>query len=626
MKGKTQFALLAQRRFGPFFVTQMLGAFNDHLLKSALGILIAFGIAGLTTAEINRYVGLMQVLFIGPFILLSALAGQLAEKVEKSRLIRLVKLAELGIMALALIGFQQRSLPLLMTALCLMGVHATMFGPVKYSILPQQLHEDELVGGNGLIESSTSIIILIGAMIGTSLAAHGGSIAWVGVLGVVFAALGYLAARAVPAASATAPELRINWNPFSEIWRNLSYMRGNRTVYLSVFGISWYWFYGALFLAQLPNFTKVVLGGNEQSVALLLLVFSVGVGIGSLLCERLSGHKVELGLVPLGSIGMTLFGIDLYFAAPVEAGVRGLRVGQFILEARNQHVLFDLAMIGVFAGFYIVPLYALVQSRSAPSHRARIIAGNNILNAVFGIVSAIFAFGLLKAGLTLPQVFLVAAFLNAAVALFIYSLVPEFLMRFLVWLLINLLYRIDARGIDNVPEEGAAIIACNHVSYVDALIVGGTIRRPVRFVVYHKIFRIPVLNFIFRTAKAIPIAPAKEDEKLLHEAYERIDAALKEGELIGIFPEGGLTPDGDMKPFKPGIENILARTPVPVVPAALKNLWESMWSRRDSRLGRARLPRRFRARIGLVFDAPIPPSLTAAELETRVRGLRGGEA
>jgi 1-acyl-sn-glycerol-3-phosphate acyltransferase len=529
-------------------------------------------------------------------------------------------------MVLALVGFQQRSLPLLMTALCLMGVHATMFGPVKYSILPQQLHADELIGGNGLIESSTSIIILIGAMIGTSLAAHSGSIEWIGVVGVVFAALGYLAARAVPAAPATAPELKINWNPLSEIWRNLNYMHGNRTVYLSVLGISWYWFYGALFLAQLPNFTKVVLGGNEQSVALLLLVFSVGVGIGSLLCERLSGHKVELGLVPLGSIGMTLFGIDLYFAAPVEAAVRGLRVGQFVLEARNQHVLFDLAMIGVFAGFYIVPLYALVQSRSAPSHRARIIAGNNILNAVFGIVSAIFAFVLLKAGLTLPQVFLVAALLNAAVALFIYSLVPEFLMRFLVWLLINLLYRIDARGIDNVPEEGAAIIACNHVSYVDALIVGGTIRRPVRFVVYHKIFKVPVLNFIFRTAKAIPIAPAKEDEKLLHEAYERIDAALKEGELIGIFPEGGLTSDGGIKPFKSGIENILARTPVPVVPAALQNLWGSMWSRRDSRLGRARLPRRFRARIGLVFDPPVPPSLTAAELETRVRGLRGGEA
>ncbi len=627
MKGNSQFALLGQRRFGPFFLTQMFGAFNDHLLKSSMGILVTFGMASLTATQINHYVGLMAVLFSGPFVLLSALAGQLAEKIEKSRLIRLIKLFEIGIMVIAVAGFQQRSLPLLMTALCLMGIHATLFGPVKYSILPQQLHADELIGGNGLIESSTSLIILIGALVGTGLAARAGGIEWVGFIGLTIAVLGYLTARAVPATAPTAPELKINWNPFSETWRNLSYMRGNRTVYLSVLGISWYWFYGALFLAQLPNYTKTVLGGNQQSVILLLLVFSIGVGIGSLLCERLSGRKVEIGLVPLGSIGMTLFGIDLYFSAPSIAAVQGIHVWPFLHEVRNQRVLWDLAFIGLFAGFYIVPLYALVQSRSAPSHRARIIAGNNILNAVFVIASAIFAIVLLKVGLTLPQLFLAAAILNAAVALFIYSLVPEFLMRFLVWILINTLYRIDTRGLNHVPEEGAAIIACNHISFIDALIVGGTIRRPVRFVVYHKIYKTPILNFIFRTAKAIPIAPAKEDEKLLREAYERIDAALKDGELIGIFPEGGLTLDGEIKPFKSGIENILARTPVPVVPAALKNLWGSMWSRRDGRLGRTRLPRRFRARIGLVFDAPMSPmQATAAALEARVRELRGGDA
>jgi 1-acyl-sn-glycerol-3-phosphate acyltransferase len=214
--------------------------------------------------------------------------------------------------------------------------------------------------------------------------------------------------------------------------------------------------------------------------------------------------------------------------------------------------------------------------------------------------------------------------LNGAVAVFIYTLVPEFLMRFLIWLLINLLYRIDARGLDNIPEEGAAIVACNHVSFVDALIVGGTIRRPVRFVMYHKIFRIPVLNFIFRTARAIPIAPAREDEKLLREAYDEIDRALRNGELLGIFPEGGLTPDGEIKDFKSGIEKIIARTPAPVVPMALRGLWRSMWSRRDSRMGRLRLPRRMRARIDLIVEKPLPPEqVTAASLEVQVRAMRG---
>jgi 1-acyl-sn-glycerol-3-phosphate acyltransferase len=627
MKGKSQFALLRQRRFAPFFVTQMLGAFNDHLYKQAVGVWIAFGVAGLSTAQIAQYAYLMQLLFIGPFLLLSAFAGQLAERFEKSRLIRWIKLFEVAIMTLGAIGFAQHSIPILLAALCLMGVHSTLFGPVKYGILPQQLRYDELVGGNGLIESSTSVVILIGTLFGTALIAHSGGPVAVGEAAILVALLGYIAARFVPPAPATAPDLKLNWNPFSETWRNLAFMRQNRTVFLSVLGISWYWFYGALFLTQLPNYTKHILGGTQLAVAVLLFVFSIGVGLGSLLCERLSGHKVELGLVPLGSIGMTLFGLDIYFAAPLAATVHDMTLAQFVHDGRCQRVMADLALIGIFAGFYIVPLYALVQARSEPSHRSRIIAGNNILNAVFGIVSAFMAHLLLKAGFNIPQVFLVTAVLNAGVAIFIYSLVPEFLMRFLVWILVNTLYRIDARGLDNVPEEGAAVLVCNHVSFVDALIVGGCIRRPVRFVVYHKIYNTPVLNFIFRTAKAIPIAPAREDEALLKQAYERIDAALRGGEIVGIFPEGGLTRDGEMQPFKPGIENILARTPVPVIPAALQNLWGSMWSRRDSRLGRMRLPRRFRARIGLVIDPPgSAAAATAPALEARVRELRGSLA
>ena len=624
MSEQSQFRLLTERRFGPFFATQTLGAFNDNVFKNALVILVTFGIAGLSADQVNAYVNLAAGLFILPFFLFSATAGQIAEKFEKSRLIRGIKLAEIVIMVLAAIGLYLGSVPLLLGVLFLLGAQAAVFGPVKYSILPQALHEKELVGGNALVEAATFLAILLGTLLGGWLIARDGGATGVSVAILAVAVLGYLTARAIPTSHAAAPDLQINWNPFTETWRNFQFMRTNRTVFLSVLGISWFWFYGAMFLSQLPAYTKLTLGGGEQVVTLLLTVFSLGIGVGSLLCERLSGHKVEMGLVPLGSIGLTLFGIDLYFAAPVAAQVTDIGAMAFLKEASNHRVLWDLVLIGLFGGFYIVPLYAVIQTRSAPTHRSRIIAGNNILNALFMVVSAIVSVLLLKAGLTIPQLLLTVAVMNAAVAIFIYSLLPEFLMRFMVWILISLLYRIRTKGLENIPDEGAAIIAPNHVSFVDALIIGGTVRRPIRFVMYHKIFRIPVLNFIFRTARTIPIAPAREDAALLERAFAEIEKALAEGELIGIFPEGGLTPDGSIQAFKPGIEKMLANKPVPVIPLAVRGLWASMWSRRDSAMRRARLPRRFRAHIELIAGPPMDgATLKAPDLETQVRELRG---
>ena len=627
MSDRSQFFLLRTRRFGPFFATQTLGAFNDNVFKNALIILLTFGVAGLSTEQINQYVNLAAGLFILPFFLFSATAGQIAERYEKSALIRLIKLCEIGIMVLGGLALWSGNIVFLMAILFLMGAQSSLFGPVKYSILPQALHETELVGGNALVEAATFLAILIGTLVGGWLIARESGSQVVGLTVVGTAIAGYLAARRIPPAPATAPTLKINWNPLTETWRNFRFMRSNRTVFLSVLGISWFWLYGATFLAQLPNYTRVYLGGNEEVVTLLLTLFSLGIGLGSLLCERLSGHKVEMGLVPLGSIGLTLFGIDLYFAVPDVAAHTGLGAMAYLEQAGSLRVVIDLFLTGVFGGFYIVPLYAVIQTRSEASHRSRIIAGNNILNALFMVVSALASIALLKAGLTIPQLLLTVAIMNAAVAAFIYTLLPEYLMRFLVWMLITLLYRIRREGLENVPEEGAAIITCNHVSFVDALILGGTVRRPIRFVMYHKIFRIPVLNFIFRTARAIPIAPAKEDPELLEKAYADIDQALRDGELVGLFPEGALTPDGEIQTFKPGLERILARTPVPVIPMAVRGLWQSMWSRRDSRMGRSRLPRRFRARIELIAQGAMPGlGLKISELEQRIRGMRGDQA
>jgi 1-acyl-sn-glycerol-3-phosphate acyltransferase len=622
-----QFSLLKEKRFGAFFCVQTLGAFNDNVFKNALGVLVTFGALALSPAQVDFYQNLAAVLFILPFFLFSATSGQIAERYEKSRLIRGVKLLEVAIAILAAIGLYLKSVPFLFAVLFGLGLQATLFGPVKYSILPQVLHPDEIVGGNALVETATSLAILLGLMVGGILMSLGHGTTLVSIVVLAVAIAGYVAARSIPPAAASMPDLKINWNPVTETWRNLKFMQGNRTVFLSVLGISWFWFYGAMFLTQLPNYTRIFLGGNERVFTLLLGVFCVGTAIGSLLCERLSGRKVEIGLVPLGSIGLTLFGIDLYFAHPDPATVANQSFSAFLSVVGNHRVLWDLGLIGLFAGFYIVPLYALVQTRSEATHRSRIIAGNNILNALFMVVSALGAIGLFKAGLTIPEVLLTTALMNAAVAAFIYTLVPEFLMRFLVWILINTLYRIRAEGLDNIPDEGPAVIVCNHVSFVDALIVGGTVRRPVRFVMDHKIFRIPVLNFIFRTAKAIPIAGAKEDEALMNRAFDEVEQALAAGEVVGIFPEGGITYDGEIQPFRPGIERILARSQVPVVPLALRGLWGSVFSRRDGALKRMRLPRRFWSKIEIVAAPAVPhEQANAAMLEAQVRELRGASA
>jgi 1-acyl-sn-glycerol-3-phosphate acyltransferase len=383
----------------------------------------------------------------------------------------------------------------------------------------------------------------------------------------------------------------------------------NRTVWLSILGISWFWFYGAMLVTQFPNLVRHVLHGDEHAVTLLLVVFSVGIGAGSLLCERLSGHKVELGLVPFGSIGLTLFGIDLGVATadgPAHAQWR---------------VVADLFLIGIFGGFYIVPLYALVQSRSERTHRSRIIAANNILNALFIVAAAGLSIALLGAGLTIPQLFLVTALMNAAVALYIYTLVPEFLMRFIVWLLIHSVYRLRKVGLERIPEEGPALVVCNHVSYVDALVISAGCRRPIRWVMYHQIFKIPVLSFVFRTAKAIPIAPAQEDPDMLERAYDAIARELADGQLVGIFPEGKLTPDGEMSGFRSGMLKILERTPVPVVPMALSGLWRSLFTRNRARLRHAT---KLFPKIRLSVGEPVAPDrVSLPDLHAAVAALRG---
>jgi 1-acyl-sn-glycerol-3-phosphate acyltransferase len=624
MAEHSQFQLLREKRFAPFFWTQFLGAGNDNVYKNALVIFVAFQAASLTAFSSNDLVNIAAAVFIAPFMLFSATAGQLADKYEKSRLIRLIKTFEIAIMIVGAVGFYRRDLVLLFAALGLMGVHSTLFGPVKYAILPQHLRSDELVGGNGLVEMGTFVAILLGEIIGGLVIAikpEGPLLA--GATAIAIAIAGYLVSRGIPETPAVAPQLRINWNPFTETWRNLRFAHGNRLVWLAMLGISWFWFYGATYLTQFANFTKDVLGGDEHVATLLLAIFSIGIGVGSLMCERLSGHKVEIGLVPFGSIGLSVFAIDLYLASRNLAPQGLAGIGAFFAVSAHWRVIADLVLIGVFGGFYIVPLYALIQERSEPAFRSRIIAANNILNAIFMVASAAIALVLLKAGLSIPQLLLVTGLMNAVVAIYIYLLVPEFLMRFLAWLLVHTIYRVDKEGLERIPAEGPCVIVCNHVSFVDAIVIAACVRRPIRFVMDHRIFRMPLLNFVFRTMRTIPIAPAKEDAAMKERAFAEAAAALRAGEVVGIFPEGKLTDTGELNPFRPGLQRILEHAPAPVVPMALRGLWGSFFSRSD----RGHAMRKIRglfSRIALVAGPPVPPERATPEyLQQNVLALRG---
>lgn len=617
-----QFALLTQRRFAPFFWTQFLGAGNDNLFKFAFTVLVTYQVqvSWLPPALAGLVIG---ALFISPYLLFSATAGQLADKWDKAALMRAVKTLEIGIMLLAAWGFLQVHIGLLLACVFLMGLHSTFFGPVKYAYLPQHLDERELTGGNGMVEMGTFVAILLGNLAGGLLIAVPGIGREVeAVACIAVAVIGRLTAQAIPRSPSTDPGLRINWNPFTETWRNLRLAHGNIVVFRSLLGISWMWFFGAVFLAQFPSFAKEVMHGDEQVASLLLVVFSLGIGVGSLACELLSRNQVEIGLVPLGAIGMSVFGIDLYFASRALPASELMGVAAFLAQSAHWRVLADLALLALFAGLYSVPMYALIQVRSEPSHRARIIASNNILNAIFMVASSLIVGVLLSKGLSVPQVFLCVSVANAVVASYIFLLVPEYLLRFVALVITRCVYRFRVEGTEHIPSQGAAILVSNHVSYVDAVVLLAASPRPVRFIMDHRIFAMPVLGSLFRLGKAIPIAPQAEDPAAYARAFDQARAVLDDGDLICIFPEGGLTRDGTLGEFKPGVMKLLQTNPVPVVPLALINLWGSFFSPVDGAAMTHPLRRGLWSRVGLHAGVPVPAAeVTPQALRQRVAEL-----
>jgi 1-acyl-sn-glycerol-3-phosphate acyltransferase len=489
-------------------------------------------------------------LFILPFLLFSATSGQLTDKFDKTRVIRFVKNLEIAIMVLAAYGFLTTNVPVLLFCTFLMGLHSTLFGPVKFALLPQVLTERELTGGNGMVEMGTFVAILLGNIAGGLLVAipqigH----TTVAVACIVAAIAGRFTAQFIPSAPAT--------------------------------------------------------------------------DTGSLLCEVLSRRHVEIGLVPLGAIGMSVFAVDLYFACRGLPASEVMGLAAFLATPAHWRVMADLALLSLFAGLYSVPMYALIQLRSQPTHRARIIAANNILNALFMIASSVIAGLLLTAGFTVPQIFLFVGLANAVVAFYIFLLVPEYLLRFVAWVVSRCVYRFKVTGDTHIPVTGPAILVCNHVSFVDAILLLAASPRPIFFVMDHRIFKVPVLGALFRLAKAIPIAPRAEDAAAYESAITAASKVLQEGDLLAIFPEGGITRDGTLQEFKGGIMKILERQPVPVIPMALTNLWGSFFSRVEQGTAMVRPFRRgWFSRVGLNVGPPVAPAAVRPDvLQAQVANL-----
>ncbi|MBK1715365.1 MFS transporter [Rubrivivax gelatinosus] len=557
-----QFALLAQRRFAPFFAVQFLGAGNDNLFKFAFTVMATYELqlAWLPPALAGLVIG---AVFILPFVLFSATAGQLADKYDKALLTRWVKSLEIAIMAAAVWGFVRADAVVLLACVFGMGLHSTLFGPVKYAYLPQHLDERELTGGNGLVEMGTFVAILLGNLAGGLLVAvpeAGARLVAAACLGV--ALLGRLVAQAVPRSPAPEPGLAINWNPFSETWRNLLLAHERPVVFRSLLGISWMWAFGAVFLSQFPAFAKEVLHGDEQVASLLLVLFSVGVGAGALLCETLSRRHVEIGLVPLGAAGMSIFAIDLYFAAHALPAAALMPVAAFVAQPAHWRVMADLLLLALAAGVYSVPMYALIQLRSPATHRARIIAANNILNALFMIASSLGAGALLGAGLSIPGVFLVAGVVNAVVAGTVFVLAPEYLLRCAALLHERLLRPLRVQGGEHVPAEGAALLVGAALAGADLLLPAAASARPLRLVVERRVLERPGLGWLLRRAGAIAWAPAHEDAALHAAAVERAAQALAAGELVGLFVDPAVR--------APTLAAIVALQPVPVLTLQLQ--------------------------------------------------------
>ena len=601
----TNLEILKSRRFLPLFITQFLGALNDNIFKNALIILVTFRIASETGEDGQLMATIAAGLFILPFFLFSATAGRFADRFEKSRLIVVIKIAEIAIMVLAGLAFARSNLTMLMTVLFLMGTHSTFFGPLKYGILPAHLKTSELLAGNALIEAGTFLAILLGTIAGGVLILTGQGILAVSILVLAVALLGLLSSLFIPKAPAEAPNLKLGFNIVAHTWEMTRYAAEQRDLFLAILGISWFWLIGSVFLSQFPTFAKDVLGANDHVVTLFLTAFSLGIGAGSMLCSKLLKGEISVRYVPAGALGVTLFTVDLYFASGRLSGGASdaLGLAGFLAHPAAWRVLGDLLLISIASGFYIVPLYTLLQDRSAPSHRSRVIAANNIINAVFMVAGAIGTVGLIAMRASVPEIFLIVGLLNFLVAIYICRLLPDVAIKgALAWLL-RLAYRVELRGLDNYKAAGErTVIVANHVSFLDATLLACFLPGRATFAINSHMAERWWVRPALCLIDAFPMDPTNPM------ATKSLIRAVQAGRRCVIFPEGRITVTGALMKIYEGPGMIADKAAARILPVRIDGAQFTPFSRLR---GKVRL--RWFPRIVITIQPPrtlsVDPSL-----------------
>lgn len=596
-------SLLGKRRFGPMFVVQFMGAFNDNLLKFAMLFLANFALYRAAPHKAEQLATIATGVFILPYFLFSALAGQLADKWDKAVLVRAVKAAEIGIMLLALAGFWFESIPVLLTCLFLMGVHSTIFGPVKYSILPQHLGKNELMGGTGLIEAGTFLAILAGQLLGGILPPWEAGVAAAGV-----ALLGFVMSLVVPSAPAVAPDLKIEWNMFKGTWRILQAAHGGRGVWLAILGISWFFSVGAILLSEFAPLVSGTLKGDASVVTLFLLVFSTSIAAGSLVVNKLLGGEVSARYVPVSALALSAFLIDLWIAARLFTPVTpGAGIAGFLATAGSWHILIALVGIAFSGGIFIVPLYAILQTHSAPERRSRIIAANNIVNAVVTVVMVGIIGVMLANGVSVPGVIGAMGFATLSIALISCWLLPETVFKALIRWLLVLLYRVDVHGQENMPQPGTrAVVVVNHVSFLDGLLLAAFLPGKPTFAVASHIARAWWVKPFLGMFDAFPVDPTNPM------AAKAMVKAVKEGRTLVIFPEGRITVTGALMKVFDGPGMVADKADAPIVPVRISGAQFSPFSRLKGKVRLRTFPK-----IDLTILPPrrfaLPADLTARQ-------------
>lgn len=589
--------LLSQRRFLPYFITQFLGAFNDNIFKNVLLLFVAFAPADSLPMDSDVFINLAAGLFILPFFLFSATAGILADHWDKARYIRWTKLLEVLIMACGAVGFLTHDYHILLLLLFLMGTQSAFFGPVKYSILPQHLEPKQLTRANAWVEMGTFIAILTGTIAAGVIASTAISYLLAAVTVFACALFGYLASYFIPSAPSSATHKAFRWQPVRDTQHILTQLHASKALLFPALSISWFWFLGATYLTQFPNFTQDILHAPQGAVSFLLALFSVGIATGSMLCARICRQVIEPALAPLGLLLMGLSGG--YFSLEAQALSQTLPVFTqtltFVLTTPLWGLFAAIFVMGVSGGLFIVPLYTQLQTRANADSRSQVIAGLNIYNALFMVASAVV--GILFLGLfngSITALFSLLAVANLILAMVFCYRKPIIVLRYLVQLLLRLCYRIRIVHPHYLPEQGGALIIANHVSYLDALLITSLTPRRIRFVMQQEYTTFAPIRRVLKGAGVIPISAQKKGS--VRQAMAEIEQALNNGELVCLFPEGSLTPDGHLQPFMRGLDIILSRSKPDVLPIAINGLWGSYFSRHRGRACRG-LPKPTRPRI-----------------------------